>query len=75
MTELVFRLLIRLACYIVSTRDFTLTLRSKAPSGTGTPQDGLGLFRGFVDSSHGSGPFGRSYGGFILLNDGGGALA
>ena len=75
MSELVFRLLIRLARYIVSTRDLTLTLRSKAPSGSGMPQEGLDLFRGFVDSSHGNGPFGRSYGGFILLCDGGGALA
>ena len=74
-SELVFRLLIRLARYLVSTRDLTLTLRSKAPPSPGAARDGLDLFRGFVDSSHGNAPSGRSYGGFVLLCDGGGALA
>jgi hypothetical protein len=60
---------------LVSTRDLTLTLRSKAPCSPGATRDGLDLFRGFADSSHGNCFDGRSYEGFILMCNGGGALA
>jgi hypothetical protein len=74
MPELVFRLLIRLARYLASTRDLTSPFGPRPPRAQ-APRDGLDLFRGFVDSSHGNAPLGRSYGGFVLFCDGGGALA
>ena len=38
------------------------------------PWANTGLFEVFCDSSHGSAPNGHSYGGFVLMNSGGGAL-
>ena len=74
LTEMAFRLLIRIGRYIAHTKDLTLTMRSVPPSKDGT-RTCLDLFRANVDSSHGNAPGGRSYGGFVLTCVGGGALA
>jgi hypothetical protein len=79
-TSLVERLVIRIARYLISTIDLHLTIDtpqltpSRAQHGCST---GLDLFTAYVDSSHGNGPEGRSYGGFVLLANGarGGAIA
>ena len=73
LNEFVFRILIRLARYLTNTAELSLTLHAEPPSKGGPV--GLDLVRGFVDSSHGNAPEGRSYGGFVLMCKGGGALA
>ena len=62
LTVLAFRYLLRLAKYIVSTKDLCLTL--EAPKG---PRGSLDLFSVYADSSHGNADDGRSYGGYVLL--------
>jgi hypothetical protein len=62
LTQLAFRDLLRLAKYIVSTKDLCLTLAASVQCGMG-----LDLFEVFSDSSHGNAEDGRSYGGFVLL--------
>jgi hypothetical protein len=70
-----FRLVIRLARYITNTPTLSLTLHSEPPAPAGTTRVGVDLYRTFVDSSHGNASEGRSYGGFVVLCKGGGALA
>jgi hypothetical protein len=62
LTNLAFRFLLRLANYIVSTKELCLTLA--APRG---PRGSLDLFSVYADSSHGNADDGRSYGGYVLL--------
>jgi hypothetical protein len=73
LNEYVFRMIIRLARYLTNTAELSLTLHAEPPPEGGVA--GLDLVRGFVDSSHGNAPEGKSYGGFILMCRGGGALA
>ena len=72
LTRRAFAHLLRLAWYLVNTADLPLTLRnSGGPAG-----QSIGDVKAYVDSSHGNGTEGRSWGGFIILNvRGGGALA
>jgi len=71
----VFRLIIRLGRYLTSTADLSLTLHSEPPSPIGVARVGVDLYRTYVDSSHGNATEGRSYGGFVVMCKGGGALA
>ena len=76
MSELAFRLLIRIARYLTHTIHLGLTLISPPPAPVGgAPPLGLDFYSAFVDSAHGNAPDGLSYGGFIVVCDGGGALA
>jgi hypothetical protein len=78
MSELAFRLLIRIARYLTHTIHLGLTLISPPPAPLGgltSPPPGLDFYSTYVDSAHGNAPNGLSYGGFIILCDGGGALA
>ena len=76
MSELAFRLLIRIARYLTHTIHLGLTLISPPPAPLGgAPLAGLDFYSTYVDSSHGNAPDGLSYGGFIVVCDGGGALA
>jgi hypothetical protein len=66
-TRRVFLALVRVARYLLGTVELSLTLRPQV-SGRNEPM------RGFSDSSHGNAEGGRSYGGLVVLNRGGGAL-
>ena len=61
LTSLVFRLLLRVGRYLVSTKGLCLTVAAPV-----SPEGSLNLFSIYSDSSHGNGPRGRSYGGYIL---------
>ena len=62
LTKRAFQYLLRLAKYLVTTKDLCLTLA--APRGSG---GGLDLFTVYTDSSHGNAGDGRSYGGYYLM--------
>ena len=67
--------MVRLGHYLVSTMEMPLVIHSDVrPQGAGAwgPE---GVFEVFCDSSHGNAPDGSSYGGFVLMHRGGGALA
>jgi len=67
--------MIRLGHYLVGTMDMPLVIHSSArpqQSGAWGPE---GVFEVYCDSSHGNAPDGSSYGGFVLMHRGGGALA
>jgi len=72
--EMVFRLILRVARYLIHSAHLSLTLNSE-PRAEGVARQGLDLCTVYVDSSHGNAPEGRSYGGFILMCNRGGALA
>ena len=68
--------LLRLSHYIVATADLPLVIHSEPPeSKSPTAWAKEGLFDAYVDSSHGNAYEGRSYGGFVIMHKGGGALA
>ena len=74
LTRRAFAHLLRAAHYLVSTADLPLEIHSEPQS----PADAWsreGLFDTYVDSSHGNAEHGRSWGGFVLMHRGGGALA
>jgi hypothetical protein len=75
MSSIAFRLLLRLARYLTHTAHLSLTLHSEPPVSAGGSLAGVDLFTGYVDSSHGNAPAGGSYGGFVIMCRGGGALA
>ena len=73
LTKYAFKLVVRLAHYLVGTMHMPLVIHTDPPGGG---VDGpLGLFDVFCDSSHGNAPDGHSFGGFVLMHNGGGALA
>ena len=68
-----FKLIVRLGHYLVNTMYMPLILHvNEAEKG---PWGSDGIFEVFCDSSHGNAPDGHSYGGFVLMHRGGGALA
>ena len=77
LTKRAFSHLLRLAWYIVGTADMPLVIHSEdsREAEAGTSWDKTGLFTAWVDTSHGNAEDGASYGGFIIMNKGGGALA
>ena len=73
LTKRAFAHLLRLAHYLVRTQDMPLVIHD-------VPQEGpiwdrAGVCSAWVDSSHGNAYDGLSYGGFVIMNNGGGALA
>ena len=54
---------------------FPLVIRSDSDDAGGGPWGPEGMFDVYCDTSHGNAPDGLSYGGFVLMNKGGGALA
>ena len=73
LTQYAFRLIVRLAHYLVNTMYMPLVLHV-SPADKG-PWADAGFFGVFCDSSHGNAPNGHSYGGFLLMNSRGGAQA
>jgi len=73
LTEYAFKLILRLSHYLVNTKYLPLVLHAE-PEGAG-PWGQDGVFEVFCDTSHGNAPDGHSYGGFVLMHTGGGALA
>ena len=71
LTKYAFKLIIRMAHYLVSAMHMPLVIHSGEPSA----EVGDGVFDIYCDSSHGNAPDGHSYGGFVLMHRGGGALA
>ena len=76
LTAYVCRLIGRVLRYLLDTVDMVLTIRTPPLTHRDDGTTGLGLFDTEVDSSHGNGPDGLSYGGFVLMSAGdhGGAL-
>ena len=74
LTRRAFAHLLRLAHYLVETAELPLILRSEVCA-DGQPWSDEGVFDAYVDTSHGNATDGKSYGGFILMHKGGGALA
>ena len=68
LTDLSFAAIVRVAHYLVTTRELALTITP--PSGGGHD-----LFRGFSDASHGNAGDGSSYAGAAILSAGGGAIS
>ena len=66
--------LLRLSHYIVATADLPLVIHSDRPK-SAAAWGKEGLFETYVDSSHGNAHEGKSYGGFVIMHKGGGALA
>ena len=69
----VLRYLVRVARYLLDTLDLRLTIDTPSLTkitGPKGPIIGLDLFYVDVDSSHGNGPDGLSYGGFVLMSKG-----
>ena len=75
LTKKAFTHLLRLAWYLVKTQHLPLTIRTNPGSANGKAWDHAGVFTAWVDTSHGNADAGRSYGGFVLMHNGGGALA
>ena len=73
LTKRAFAHLLRLAWYLVRTQDMPLVIHSTPEGGTVWNKDGM--CSAWVDSSHGNAENGASYGGFVIMNNGGGALA
>ena len=74
LTERVFTHLLRLAWYLVGTKELPLVIHNDRVI-PGKAWGRSGLITAWVDSSHGNADGGRSYGGFVIMNNGGGALA
>jgi len=75
LTKLAFKLLLRLAHYLVGTMHMPLVIHTAEVEAGRGPWSQEGVFEVFCDSSHGNAPDGLSYGGFVLMHRGGGALA
>jgi hypothetical protein len=73
LSKYAFKLVVRLAHYLVDTMHMPLVIHIDPPGGgaDGPPA----LFEVFCDSSHGNAPDGHSFGGFVLMHNVGGALA
>jgi hypothetical protein len=67
LTDLSFSAIVRLAHYLVSSRDLVLTITP--------PADGHNLFLGYTDASHGNAGNGASYAGAVVMSAGGGAIS
>ena len=67
--------LLRLAWYLVRTKDLPLVIHAASARSDGQAWGTEGMFRAYVDSSHGNAEDGQSYGGFIIMHNGGGAIA
>ena len=67
--------LLRLAWYLVRTKDLPLVIHAASARPDGQAWGTEGMFRAYVDSSHGNAEDGQSYGGFIIMHNGGGAIA
>jgi hypothetical protein len=70
LTDFAFRCLLRVAFYLVSTKDLYLTYHPLPPGASHGD-----LLRCYCDSSHGNAGKGLSYGGFVVLSVSGGAIA
>jgi hypothetical protein len=76
LTAYVCRLIGRTMRYLLGSIDIALIIRTPVAAPALGEEVGLDLFETDVDSSHGNGPDGLSYGGFALMSagEGGGAL-
>ena len=73
LTKRAFAHLLKLAWYLVRTHDIPLVLYP--PPSEGVVWGRAGVCSAWVDSSHGNSDEGLSYGGFVVMNNEGGALA
>ena len=74
LTKRAFEHLIKLAWYLVRTQDLPLTIRTQEVI-PNKAWESRGPVTAWVDTSHANADEGRSYGGFVIMHNGGGALA